>query len=155
MHPKTYEINNKTYTQRPLVLGQVMPLIDLLQDIELSEFSALGIIRGLGPSLPEVMAIILIPEGVRLRDRNLAALAEEFEEYLTIETALAVAEDFLSFNPLSSISARMTGVMVNMIAAAMKVIQSRQASGELSRTSAVETLPDKAESSGLSPSPTP
>ena len=148
---KPYEINGKNYTQRPLVLGQIMPLIDLMQGIELRDFSATGLIQSLGPNLPEVMAIVLIPEGTRLSQKDIPTLAEEFEEYLSIETALEVVEDFLSFNPVSSISARMTGVMIKMIEAATAVLSSMTSKG-LSRTSAMETSPDEDGSSGTLPS---
>jgi hypothetical protein len=52
------------------------------------------------------MAIVLTPDGQRIKDKDLKALSEEFAEWLDIPTALEVAADFLSCNPISAISAQ-------------------------------------------------
>lgn len=111
MENKTYTVNGKTYCQRKLVLGQIEPLIAFLEDVTFDDLSAAGIVKALGGKLPKVLAIVVTPEGVSPKDKDVAALAEEFAAEMDIETALAVAADFLSFNPVSSIFGRINGIM--------------------------------------------
>ncbi len=106
MENRKYIINGKTYNQRPLVLGQLEPLEKLIMGVQIVDLSPSGILQALGSRLPQAAAIILNPEGVRLRDKDIDALADEFAEYLELETALEVAADFLSCNSLLSISSR-------------------------------------------------
>jgi hypothetical protein len=108
---KTYSVNGKTYYQRKLVLGQIEPLIAFLEDVTFAELSAAGIVKALGGKLPKVLAIVVTPEGESPRDKDVAALAETLAAEMDIETALEVAADFLSFNPVSSIFGRINGIM--------------------------------------------
>jgi len=140
MEEKDYTVNGKIYIQRPLKLKQLVDLVDALQGIEIADLSPLGIVHALGSRLPLAMAIVLIPEGTMLKEKDIKAIAEEFEEHLDIDTALAVAEDFFTFNPLSSISRKMKGMMIKMIEASAAIL-SVTASGVLSRTSAGEISP--------------
>lgn len=110
MHPKKYTINGRTYVQGPLVLGQLLPLCELVEGIKIPAFTVQEIIKALGPKLSEAMAIILIPEGKSPRASDLEALAAIFEEHMTFETALEVVADFLSFNPASSLLEKIRGI---------------------------------------------
>jgi hypothetical protein len=98
-----YTINGKTYIQKPLVLGQIQPLITLLEGKTFDDVSPLALISELGETLPRCMAIILIPEGSSVRDRDLDALAAELAECMDMETAMLVASDFFLCNPLFSL----------------------------------------------------
>lgn len=103
MHPKKYTINGRTYVQGPLVLGQLLPLCELVEGIKIPAFTVQEIIKALGPKLSEAMALILVPEGESPKGRDLDVLAAVFEEHMTIEATLEVVADFLSFNPASSL----------------------------------------------------
>lgn len=106
MDPKKYTINGKVYTQKPLVIGQADQMLELLQGVELTALTPISIIQAMGGRIPMAAAIVLTPEGIKIRDKDLNALEDEFAENLELETALEVAADFLSFNPLSSISGK-------------------------------------------------
>jgi hypothetical protein len=106
MDPKKYTINGKGYIQKPLVLGQMDQMMNILEGVKLTALTPLAIIQALGGRLPMAAAIVLIPEGMKIRDKDLTAIEDEFAENLELETALEVAADFLSFNPLSSISSK-------------------------------------------------
>lgn len=101
-----YIINGKTYAQKPLVLGQVMPLVKLLEGKVITDISPFSLITVLGESLPRCLAIILIPEGASARDRDLDALEIDFADNMDVNTAMQVVTDFFLCNPLSSLSAK-------------------------------------------------
>jgi len=125
MENKKYIINGITYNQRPLVLGQLEPLEKLIMGMQIVDLSPSGILQALGSRLPRAAAIILNAEGVRLKDKDIDALADEFAEYLELETALEVAADFLSCNSLLSISSK-SKVLVTTI---WEIMQQRQQAG--------------------------
>ena len=114
MEPKKYTINGKTYIQKPLVLGQLMPLIKLLEGKVINDVSPLALVTVLGESLPRCMAIILIPEGVSVRERDLDALESEFADNMDLETAMQVASDFFICNPLSSLSSKFRAMVTGV-----------------------------------------
>lgn len=149
MQEKTYEINGKKYTQRPLVLAQVLDLADHLQEMEITRMDPISIIKTIGPKLPRTMAIILIPEGVAIEEKNLDALEKEFAlTRLDLEAALAVADDFLSCNRLASISAKIRGIMMEMIETATETLSETKLK-DSSKNFAPETLPSEPGSSGM------
>jgi len=150
MKQKKYEINGKSYTQRPLVLGQIMPLVELIDGIEFPELKALAIVRALGPVLPRALAIVLIPDDVDIADRDLEAMEREFFSHMGFETALEVAEDFLSFNVASSVLKKLkalTSVVVKNLTETVQEISSLDSS----ESSVEETSPSETGSSGTSP----
>jgi hypothetical protein len=120
MEPKQYIINKKTYYQKPLVLGQIDPLVKLIENVTLTELSAYGLVSALGDKLPKAIAIIITPEGQKVSEKNLAELEREFTDEIDIDTALTVAADFLSCNPISSVS-RMMAQMVMKILGTIKM----------------------------------
>lgn len=116
MEQKKYEINGKGYIQKKLVLAQIKPLISSLEGRNIDDLSAIGIVHSLGDILPELASIILIPEGVKASQRDLGAMTEEFRDELDLETALEVAADFLSFNPVSSFFERLKNLTGTIVA---------------------------------------
>jgi len=152
MPDKTYTINGKQYIQRKLVLAQVLDLSDLFDDITIESFDAVGVLRAIGAKkLPRAFAIVLIPEGVDLENRDLDALEKEFSfTKMEYETALEVAEDFLSYNRLSFISKRIHWIMMRLMEEAINTL-SKMTSGNSSKTSVEEILPSGAGSSGTLP----
>jgi hypothetical protein len=97
-----YEIGGKTYIQKPLVLGQIAPLFNILKGVSFNSLHPASIVSAVGPKLTEVMAVILLPEGEDAAARDIGAISKTFAYELSLETALEVAEDFLSFNLSSS-----------------------------------------------------
>jgi hypothetical protein len=98
-----YIINGKTYFQKPLVIGQVELLVKILEGRTVNDLSASGLVLSFGGILPKVAAIILIPEGEKISERDIEAIETELRDELTVEAALEVAADFLSCNPISLI----------------------------------------------------
>lgn len=101
-----YEINGKTYFQKPLVLGQLVQLSDFFESLSdvPREATINGLIKTLGDKLPLAIAIVLCEEGKSLRDKDVKALATEFAEHLSLEVAGRIVEDFFVFNPPTSLS---------------------------------------------------
>lgn len=100
----TYTINGKTYSQKPLVLGQIKTLTALLKGMTFGDLSPFGVIATLGESLARCMALILIPEGSPVMGRDIDALESEFDEYVDIKTTAQVVRDFFFCNPPSLLS---------------------------------------------------
>jgi hypothetical protein len=106
-----YTINGTLYTQSALVLGQWRQLLNILKDVAVpADASASQLAVILGDRLPAAFAVVLNPEGVSLRDKNLPAVADDLEFSLSTETAIQVIEDFFVCNPLSSLLKRIGGV---------------------------------------------
>lgn len=111
-----YEINGKKYYQKPLVLGQVGQLTELLNEISLpSNLSITGLIIAFGNRLAKALSIVLIPEGKALKEKNLSEIEDEFGTTATIEIAFKVIEDFLDCNQLSFVFGRITGLMGKLV----------------------------------------
>ena len=111
MEAKKYIINDKTYIQKPLVLGQIGILMKIAEGRVINDLSVFGLIHVFGDILPKIAAVILIPEGSKVSARDLAALEEEFTNELEIDTALEVAADFLSCNPVSSLFTKLRKII--------------------------------------------
>lgn len=123
-----YAINGNIYTQKPLVLGQVMPLIKLLEGKVINDVSPLALVTVLGETLPRCMAIILIPEGASVRDRDLDALEAEFSDNMDLDTAMQVASDFFLCNPLSSLSAKFRQMITGVWGQVVKEVPGQSSS---------------------------
>jgi hypothetical protein len=114
MERKTYEIDGKRYTQGPIVPGQlkqVYGLIEGLSGLEVATADAAGITAIIGDHLSGFLAIILVPEGTKIKDKDVQALTAEFEESLPLAVALEAVEDFFTFNPISSMAERIKGLL--------------------------------------------
>lgn len=110
----TYEINGKKYLQKKLVLGQIGPLAQLLSDVRFMATDPLGLMAALGESLPEALAIVLVPEGVHPADKDMAAVRRDLYEADIEAVALQVIEDFFVCNPLPSLLERVTGIIAKV-----------------------------------------
>lgn len=106
-----YEIGDKIYHQRELVIGQVSELLRVLRGVSIpADADTLGIVTAVGERLPEALAAILIEEGTSLRGRDLNRLADTLAETVTPDQAMRIIEDFLGCNPVSSLLERLTGL---------------------------------------------
>lgn len=143
MTDHTYKIDEKTYLQRQLVLGQVRQLLDLLQGMQIpGNLDALGLVGLLGDRLPLLLAVVLTEQGKSPKNKDLPALADELEFSITPEQTLSVIEDFFECNPLSSIFQRLTGMVEKLTA------QITTGSPNSASSSAPETSPDATGLSG-------
>jgi hypothetical protein len=143
---KEYAIGDKAWQQRPLVLGQVKQLLDVLKGLEIPEgVGPTEIIGILGDRLPLALAIVLTEKGKSPRGKDLSAAAGELEFSITPEQILEVIADFFSCNPLSSVLERLAGLMDDLgrTMATTKIGSPKSAS-----SSAPETSPGATESSG-------
>ncbi|MDA8104657.1 MAG: hypothetical protein M0Z71_04690 [Nitrospiraceae bacterium] len=142
-----YTIGGKTYMQRPLVLGQIMQLMALLKGLVIPKgIGALGLVSLLGDRLPEAIAVVLVPEGVVLKDKDISALAEDIGFEIEPDTAIEVVENFFDLNPLSLILQKLSGMaekIAGKIVATSSVTSSASSPGE--------TLPDGTKSYGDTP----
>lgn len=107
---KRYEIGGKTYIQKALVLGQISQLTALLGDVSFfTGYGPMGIISALGDKLPRAVAIVLTPEGVPLKSKNISEVEDAVSELDPLIT-VQVVEDFFICNPVVAIFERLTGM---------------------------------------------
>jgi len=110
-----YEINGKKYIQKPLVLGQIRQLTPLISGIEIKGgIDAIKLVEVLGDKLPTAVAVLLIPEGTALKDKDVQKLTEEIEFEISPEQTIQVIEDFFLINPISSLSKKLGGLIERM-----------------------------------------
>lgn len=142
MSASTYTINGKTYTQRTLVLGQIKQLTTALAEVNIQVGAGVGQVAGMiGDNLARCAAVILQPEGVAHRDKDLDQLEAEFAEHLDIVTADKVIDDFFDLTP-ATIIAKLLGRLRGMF-----VVTRIGADGS--------TTPSCSSPEGTSPSETP
>ena len=100
----SYTIGTKKYAQRPIVIGQVNQLIDLIKTADFpTEPTPTSILITLGDKVPLAVAIVLHDPDKTLREKDYKELAKEIEFYLTPEMALEVVSDFFDCNQISSL----------------------------------------------------
>lgn len=147
METAKYTINGKVYFQRPLVVGQIEQLGEFLEGLSwpTGNLGAAGIVKLLGNKLARAIAIVLREEGRLLRDKDIEALEAEFKEHLEHQTALKVVNDFLEFNPPSSVPDAL-----NMMTSLAR--WATDGLGIYASSSQAETSPKKMTSSGDTPS---
>ena len=110
-----YEIGEKSYIQKPLVLGQVGQLIDCLKGTTITSFNPVDIFNQLRDQMPRLLSIVLTEEGKSPGDKDLESMAREMEFSIDIDTALKVSEDFFDCNPVASIWKRLNGLSQNIV----------------------------------------
>ncbi len=152
MEKFTYTIGGKKYVQRPLVLGQVNQLMQLLKGMVIPErLDIMLLISLMGDRLSKALAIILIEDGcTSLKDRDLDVLAAEISFNVETETAIKVVEDFFDCNPIVSLLERLSGMTEKI----RKVVDEKKISSAASSSSLPEATSQKeTPSSGAIPSP--
>lgn len=126
MDQKTYEINGKNYSQGPIVPGQLKQLYGIIEGLKGIDLSGMtdvpALVALLGDRLPGFAAVLLKPEGVRLKDKDVTALTDEFEDNLSLDTALEIIADFFTFNPIPLIVERLRALTV-MIPKPLQAVQ--------------------------------
>lgn len=143
-----YDIGGKIFVQRPLVLGQIRQLLELLKGVVLPrEFGARDLVVLLGANISKALAIILCKPGEDIRTKDLDAMAQELEFSVSAETAIEVIEDFFACSQVASLLRR-----IEDLAAAVEVQVKGTGSSRPSYSSPEETSPDETRSSGDTPS---
>lgn len=99
MIEKRYEINGVWYTQTPIVLGQMVQLSKIFATLEGDIEDLKGLIAVAGDKLPELMAVVLTPEGVKKKDKNISVLTEEMANHADLDIVESVVTDFFTCNP--------------------------------------------------------
>ena len=101
MKIQKYEIGDKIFIQKALVLGQWRQLIELMKQVALpADLNPRSLIVAIGSRLFIALAIILTEEGKSPKDKDLEALASEIEFGITPETTLRAIGDFFELNPI-------------------------------------------------------
>lgn len=147
MDERRYVIGEKTYIQRPIVLGQLRQLLNLLQGIVIpKDVNTMGLIAALGDKLSQAIAIILTPEGMKLKDKDIKKLATEIEFEISLERTIQVVEDFFGCNPIASLLEKLNTIID-------KITERIQQTGSKnsSVSSVMETSPSETVSSGNTP----
>lgn len=117
-----YEIGGKKYVQKALVLGQIEQLTGILSGLPKGLFNlpSLGNLEeGTAPLkdvllellskglLRRAIAVVLHPEGVELKKKNLDEVSEDLEWSLEIATGAKVIADFFICNMHSELLSSM------------------------------------------------
>jgi uncharacterized protein YqgV (UPF0045/DUF77 family) len=107
-----YTIGDITYYQKPLVIGQINQLIEILKDTNIpSNLNPLNIIVALGSKVPAVIAVLLHEKDKKLKDKDVTNLATTIEFDLKPETTLEVVGDFFDCNQISLLLEQMTNTV--------------------------------------------
>jgi len=104
---KEYIINETTYVlpgKGELVLAQAEQISKFIKnnidmDKVLDEESGIDIVKlavELGSSLSNLLAILLIPKGVKFKNKNIDKLEEEFRYNMSVDVAIEVISDFFT-----------------------------------------------------------
>lgn len=147
---KKYEIGGTVYVQRPLVLGQIRQLSDVLSGMTISgDATPASVILAVAERLPMALAVVLTPEGVTLPDKDLKALAEKIEFEISAEQVVEVVEDFFDCNPVASVLQKLAGAMGTV--AGRTIPTAGGGSTTLSAPLPEGTLPEEMQSCGDTP----
>lgn len=115
-----YTIGEKTYIQKPLVLGQITQLVDILDGLELrADMTPEEIISALKGVVPSALAVVLCEKDKKLADKDLDLTTKEFKFALDLDTTQAIITDFFDCNPIVSLLLKLrenTTKIINTIA---------------------------------------
>ena len=137
-----YEIEGRKFVQRKLVWGQLQQLMDLLEGFEIEgEANVADLLKALGDKIPNAAAIVVIEEGQPLKQKDVAALSDFFEENLPVDLSIQMVEDFFVCNPTDLLLrkfANLIGVFQNTMTPT-----GRNSSSESESSLAEETSPEE------------
>ena len=134
METKTYQIGEKKYSQKKLVLGQIRQLLCLMKESGLlqgkeilipTNISAKDLVDFLsdkGEMLSKWISIILKEDRIPLSEKNLEAMASEIDFSIEMEQATEIISDFFDFLNLISLSEKLATMMVEIENKIMKQI---------------------------------
>lgn len=116
MVEKKYTIGEKVYVQKPLVLGQLRQLTDILKDVVLpSDLTVGSLVISLGSNIAPAMAVVLTEEGTDIRKKNIEEVTSDLEFNMSPNQTLEVVEDFFVITDISSLIDRFNEMMEKVI----------------------------------------
>lgn len=111
----SYVIDGKTYLQRKMKLGQYQQLLDVLKTISLPDsLDTASLIYAIGDKITRVLAIILCPEGVSPKDKNIDEVEKEMFSIDVEETVFKVIEDFFGCNDIQLLLKKFSQVITTV-----------------------------------------
>lgn len=153
MESKIYQIGEKKYSQKKLVLGQIRQLLNLMGDAGLLQGNEILIptkitnrdlvdfLMRQSEILSRWIAIVLKEDGVPLAKKDLDAMAEEIEFSIEPETVMEVIRDFFEFLDLNSLFGKVKEMTDEIEQVVMRQIGSKRSrSSSRQETSPKETL---------------
>jgi hypothetical protein len=112
---KEYTFENKNYSMSELRIGQYRQIIGLLEGMEIPDtLNAGSLLIALKDKIHLALAIILNPEGVNLKDKDIDELASELEFTLYPEDLFMVLNDFFDCNDLTSLLKNLNQTIENI-----------------------------------------
>jgi hypothetical protein len=112
---KEYTFDGKIWLQQTLKIGQYRQIISLLEGIEVPDnLDAGSLLLALKDKIHLALAIILNPEGISLKDKNIDELALELEFTLYPEDLFMVLNDFFDCNDLTSLLKNLNQTIENI-----------------------------------------
>ena len=149
---KFYEIGDRPFIQRPLVLGQVEQLLEALKGARfpLDSDNRAGMIIALADRLPAVMAVVLTPLGQKdeLEAKDLAGIAGHLARTCDLKLATEVVEDFFALTPVFSIYERIAALMSKKSQTPSKVERAETLDKIPSSSSAPSSAPETSANGG-------
>jgi hypothetical protein len=143
-----YTIGDRTYVQKPLVLGQIEQMMEILDGIRVPRSTTpKAVMEALGDRLHLAFAIALVEQGKspKREMEEIREIAQWLHWEINGETSLRVIEDFFVCNPIASLWEKLKGI-ASSAGIGIKVI--RKVSGKLSSSSREETSQSETPSSG-------
>ena len=99
---KSYKIGDKTWTQRPLVLGQIQQLLTVIKGMSIPlGAGVLQLIEAVGDRIPVALAIVLVEEG--------RTVAERVGIRLTLQDGVMIPEWYQNPDKLADIANELFG----------------------------------------------
>lgn len=113
---KTYQFGEKTYLMKPLVLGQLRALMEILKTVKIERINPSTIVFALEEKLHFALAVVLIEEGLPIKEaiEKYRERALELECLISPEDAMQVVEDFFELTPISSLAEKLAGTIKNL-----------------------------------------
>lgn len=152
MNCKTYQIGEKKYSQKKLVLGQIRQLLCLMKEAGLLQGNEVSILTQIstkdlvdfltdrGEMLSRWIAIVLKEDGVPLGKKDLDIMTSEIDFSIEPDQAMEVIRDFFEFLDLKSLSVKVSDTMKEIEQGMMEQIGSKKpASSSQEETSLSET----------------
>jgi hypothetical protein len=145
---KRYQIGERSYVQRPLVLGQLQQLLPFLGSIQVKRgeiFDLMGIFAN--GRISAALAVVLIDEGITVREAldRVEERTVEINYSITADQILEVLEDFFVCNRSSSVLERLLTLVVNLKA---EIERANGTSKAFCTESLAETSPEETTSYG-------
>lgn len=145
-----YQIEEKEYIQKPLVLGQIRQLSEILKDMILPKTENVSDwVMALSGKLSEAIGVVLIDPDVPLKDKDLQKFSRDIEFSIQPEMACKVIEDFFDCNPIASLAQKLEGMVSKASEATGRMLEEEKIGLRESASSSQEqTSPEETPSSG-------